>query len=231
MADSTLDDASSAQVKAANLPIGLISIEEIIREEDSSENYFKAHYQHPEWPGGASGVTILLGFDLGYTTHDRLDALLKGKIPDAMLAACQSCVGITGTAAHDAMLRVRNAIDLPWSVALDVFLAHDMPLWIATVEKLLPNTTLLPPDCLGMLVSLAYNRGASFNNAGDRYREMRAIKADMATRNFKDIPNQFISMARLWPPNNGVHGRRYREAAIFKAALATAAPPTPPAVA
>lgn len=220
MADAILDDASIALVAAANLPIGLISVEEIIREEDSSEAYFKAHYQLPEWPGGASGVTILLGFDLGYTTHDRLDALLKGKIPDAMLAACQSCVGITGPAAHDAMMRVRNLIDLPWSVALDVFLHNDMPLWIATCQKYLPNFDQLPPDCKGMLVSLAYNRGASFNNIGDRYREMRAIKADMVSKNFKDIPNQFISMARLWPSNNGVHGRRLREAAIFQKALA-----------
>jgi hypothetical protein len=101
----------------------------------------------------------------------------KGKIPNAMLAACQSCVGITGTAAHDAMLRVRSQIDLPWSVALDVFLHTEMPKWIATVRKVLPNTDQLSPDCLGTLVSLAYNRGASFDMSGDRYREMRAIKA------------------------------------------------------
>jgi hypothetical protein len=218
--DAVMDAASIAQVTAAGLPISLASIEEIIREEDSSEGYFKAHYQRPEWPGGASGVTILLGYDLGYATHAKVDADLKGKIPDAMLAACQACVGIRGTAAHDAMLRVRSEIDLPWSVALDVFLHDDMPQWIATVRKLLPNTELLKPDCLGALVSLAYNRGASFDAGGDRFREMRAIKADMAAKNFSDIPNQFKSMARLWPPSNGVHGRRFREAALFERGLA-----------
>lgn len=223
MPDNVMDDASIAMVAAAKLPISLGAIEEIIREEDSSEAYFKAHYQHPEWPGGASGVTILLGYDLGYANHAKVDADLKGKIPDAMLAACQSVVGITGTRAHDAMLRVRSQIDLPWSVALDVFLHSDMPNWIATVRKLLPNTELLPPDCLGAIVSLAYNRGASFNMAGDRYREMRAIKADMISKNFKDIPNQFRAMARLWPPSNGVHGRRFREASLFEKGLAAPA--------
>jgi hypothetical protein len=229
MSDSVMDDASIAQVAAAKLPISLGAIEEIIREEDSSEGYFKAHYQHPEWPGGASGVTILLGYDLGYATHDKVDADLKGKIPDAMLAACQSVVGIKGTAAHDAMLRVRSQIDLPWSVALDVFLHNDMPQWIATVRKVLPNTDALSPDCLGALVSLAYNRGASFGLAGDRYREMNAIKADMIAKRFADIPNQFRSMARLWPASSGVHGRRFREAALFEHGLATAAAAPAPA--
>lgn len=220
MADSVMDDASIAQVKAAGLPISLAAIEEIIREEDTSEFYYQAHYQRPEWPGGASGVTILLGYDLGYASHTKVAADLGGKIPSAMLTACQSCVGITGPAAHDAMLRVRPLINIPWSVALDVFLHVDMPAWIATARKTLPNTELLSPDCLGIMVSLIYNRGASFDRAGDRYWEMRTIKADMAGKNFKDIPNQLRSMARLWPVSNGVHGRRLREAAIFEKGLA-----------
>ena len=221
MADSIMDDASIAQVKAANLPISLASIEEIIREEDGSQFYYQSHYQHPEWPGGASGVTILLGYDLGYATHDKVTADLKGKIPDAMLDACLSVVGIKGIAAHDAMLRIRSQINLPWSVALDVFLHTDMPQWIATARKTLPNTELLSPDCLGTIISLIYNRGASFGMAGDRYREMRAIKADMGTKNFADIPYQLRSMARLWPSTNGVHARRFREAALFESGLST----------
>jgi hypothetical protein len=219
MADSILDDQAIAVVKAANLPIGLASIEEIIAEEDSSEAYYTRHYQSPEWPGGASGVTIMLGYDLGYATPDKITKDLKGKISDAMLAACISCSGIHGSAAYGTMMRVRSLISIPFVVALDVFLHTDMPEWIATARHYLANTELLPPDCLGAIVSVIYNRGASFNSAGDRYREMRAIKADMASKNFADIPNQFRSMARLWPSTSGVHGRRYREAAIFEKAL------------
>ncbi len=97
-----------------------------------------------------------------------------------------------------------------------------MPSWIATARKTLVNTESLSPDCLGIIVSLIYNRGASFDRAGDRFREMRAIKADMAAKNFHDIPAQLRSMARLWPVPNGVHGRRLREAAIFERGLAAA---------
>lgn len=215
MADAILDDAAIAQVKAAGLPISLVSIEEIIADEDTSEFVYAKRYSKPEWPGGQSGVTIMLGYDLGYANHTKIDTDLKGKIPDAMLAACHSVSGFTGPEAHDAMLRVHSLIDIPWPVAFGVFLANDMPAWIATVVKYLPNTDLISPDCLGVLTSIAYNRGASFNNAGDRYREMRSIKTDMGSKNFADVSHQIRSMARLWPVGNGVHSRRLREANLW----------------
>ncbi len=219
MADQILDDASIALVKAANLSISLEAIEEIIFEEDSSEFYYNKVYQHPEWPGGASGVTVALGYDLGYATAAKIAADFGGKVPDPALHAMISCAGITGTAAYRKMLAVKSAIVVPWSVALDVFLKRDMPQWIATIEHVLENTNLLGPTCRGVLVSLAYNRGASFHTPGDRCREMRAIAADMQGKNFKDIPNQFRSMARLWPASSGVHKRRFREAALFEKGL------------
>lgn len=230
MADRILDDASIALVKAANLPISLAAIEEIIADEDTSQSFYNGHYRHPEWPGGASGVTVALGYDLGYTDNLKLDKDFAGKVPASVMSAMHSVVGIKGAAAHDAMIRVKALIDIPWSVALDVFLHNDMPLWIATVKKVLANTDLIPPDCLGVLVSLAYNRGASFNLQGDRYREMRNIKADMATKNFGNVSSQLRSMTRLWPVNNGVHSRRLREASLWDKGL-QATPIPPPAVA
>lgn len=218
MSDKVLDDESIALVEAANLPISLEAIEEIIFEEDSSEWYYLKHFQHPEWPGGASGVTIALGYDLGYANAEKIHRDFDGLIPDDMIKALISVAGLTGTRAHDAMLRVRGSITIPWSAALSVFLKKDMPTWIATIKHVLPNTDKLSPMCLGILVSLAYNRGASFDKSGDRYREMRAIKADMASGNFADIPSQFRSMARLW--TGGVHDRRLREATLFQKGLA-----------
>lgn len=215
MTSTIMDNSAIAQVKAANLEISLAAVEEIIADEDTSESFYQGHYRHPEWPGGSSGVTIALGYDLGFTNSAKLDVDFKGKVPDAMLAIMHGCIGITGGAAHAKMLAVRSSIDIPWSVALDVFLHNDIPAWTTTCKKYLPNFELLSPDCKGVLVSIAYNRGASFNNSGDRYREMRAIKTDMIAKNFADISAQIRSMARLWPPNNGVHNRRFREANLW----------------
>lgn len=221
MADSILDDVSIALINSKKLPISFASIEEIISDEDSSENYYNKVYERPEWPGGASGVTIALGYDLGYANKDKIIKDFKNKISNEMLNVLLSISGITGIAAHDAMIRTRNEILIPWGIALEIFLDNDMPNWIATVQKVLLNTNLLSPDCLGVLVSIAYNRGASFHAAGDRYKEMRAISTDMFMKNFKDIPNQIRSMARLWPSTNGVHSRRLREANLFEKGLNT----------
>lgn len=217
MADMVLDDVSIALVKAANLPISLEAIEEIIFEEDSSEWYYLKHYQHPEWPGGASGITIALGYDLGYATPEKIQKDFGSLLPAAMIQVMIRCSGRTGGAAHAMLANVRGAITIPWAAALQVFLHRDMPLWIDTVRRTLPNTEFLGPTCLGMLTSVTYNRGASFSLSGDRYREMRAIKGLMASKHFADIPAQFRSMARLWI--GGVHNRRLREAALFEKGL------------
>jgi hypothetical protein len=117
-----------------------------------------------------------------------------------------------------------------------------VPRWATTVRKALPNCDKLSPDCFGALVSLAYNRGASFSLAGERYAEMRAIKAHMAAGEFSKIPGEFRSMKRLWmtPSVRGVAARRDHEALLFQkgladpvkigpASTASAAPITPPA--
>src|SRR5208337_5559543 len=140
MSDQVLDDVSIAIVKAAGLPISLEAIEEIIFEEDSSEFYYNKVYQHPEWPGGASGVTIALGYDLGYATPNKIRADFAEKVPAEMLEYLVSCAGITGAQAHYKMQAVRSHITIPWAVALEVFLKRDMPQWIATVEHVLTNT-------------------------------------------------------------------------------------------
>ena len=220
MSDSVLDDASIALVNAAKLPISLAAIEEIIFEEDSSEAIYNKLYERPEWPGGMSGITIGLGYDLGQSSYNKTLNDFQGKVPVEMLNIMLKCVGLTGGHAHDMLPTVRNYILIPWNVALDVFLHRDMPLWIDTVRRTLPNTDKLHPDCLGALVSLAYNRGASFRTQGDRYREMRAIWADMMGMNLRDIPNQMRRMARLWPAGSGVHNRRFREATLFERGLA-----------
>lgn len=217
MTDKVLSDESIALVKAANLPVSLSAIEEIIFEEDSSEWYYLKHYQHPEWPGGASGITVCLGYDLGYASASKIHHDFDGLIPESMIQVMIGVSGLTGPKAHAQLSRVRGLITIPWSAALSVFLKKDMPAWIDTVHRTLPNTDKLGPTCLGVLVSLAYNRGASFDKSGDRYREMRAIKGDMATQNFADIPHQLKSMARLW--TGGVHDRRLREAALFEKGL------------
>ena len=92
----------------------------------------------------------------------------------------------------------------------------------AKVKKALPNTDKLSEDSFGALVSLAYNRGASFSKDGDRYKEMREIKENMANETFDQIPDCFREMKRLWPNMRGLVDRREAEAKLFEAGLENA---------
>ncbi len=208
------------------LEISKSAIDLIVAEEVSSKAYYEKHYQRPEWPGVASGVTVGIGYDLGYATPAKIAADFGNKVSPAMLAAMQSCAGITGGAAQSKMRAVRSSILIPWNVAMDVFINRDVPQWIALVNRSVPNCNLLNSTCLGVLVSLAYNRGAGgFNSTTDRNREMRAIKSHMANKRFDKIPAEFRSMVRIWPGVKGLQGRRVREAVLFEKGLALGTSP------
>jgi uncharacterized protein (TIGR02594 family) len=191
----------------------------IVECEVTSRQVYDKKYRAPEWPGLSSGITIGIGYDVGYATEKQLAGDWGGVVDEAILRALRPALGVTGTKAHELLPSVRGRVDIPWEAALQVHRTKVMPRWVATVERSLPNAGRLPPDCLGALVSLTYNRGASFGKDGDRYREMRAIKECMASGDFASIPGHIRSMSRLWPNAAGLRRRRDREAALFDKGL------------
>lgn len=191
----------------------------IVREEVSSKAYYERHYTHPEWPGGASGVTIGIGYDLGYASATKVMSDWAGKVDARSLNAMIACVGVKGADAKALCARVRSEITVTWDAAMAVFRGRDIPQWIAATVRALPNCDQLSETCLGVIVSLNYNRGtAGYTLGGDRYAEMRGIKQAMIAKRFDTIPALLDSMARLWP-GSGVAGRRRREADLFRAGL------------
>ncbi len=199
------------------------AIDLIVAEEVSSQKTYEARYRHPEWPGGASGITIGIGYDVGagVRSAEQLRADWYGQLPSAMVEALVPCIGVTGEAARALLSSVRNRVDVPWAAAMAVFEGVDVPRWYDICKRALPNFEDLSLDCKGALVSLAYNRGASFTHAGDRYAEMRAIRQAMVDKRFDRIPDQFRSMKRLWSSQSqrGLVLRREHEAKLFERGL------------
>lgn len=195
----------------------------IVAEEVSSQSAYEHLYRHTEWPGASSGVTIGIGCDIGagYHSTSELWAAWKGRIPDDMIRALEPAVGVTGQAAQHLAAQLKSKVDVPWAAAIALFDDVEVPKWVAIVKRFLPNCDQLSPDCLGAIVSLAYNRGPSFDNAGNRYSEMRAIKASMRAQRFDQIPDEFRSMKRLWPALEGLRLRREHEARLFERGLST----------
>jgi hypothetical protein len=195
---------------------------------------YEKRYQRPTWPGGRSGITVGIGYDLGYCTLDKLHADFDGRISDTMIRVMTRCLGVTGAQAQATLPSVVNLVLIPWDVALAVFSDRDIPEWTERVCAVLPGAKDLPADCLGALVSLAYNRGAGgFTSKDDRFREMAAIRWHMTAGELGKIPGEFRAMKRLWPDMKGLRDRRDQEASLFAEGLIqrmpkTIAPPDAP---
>lgn len=200
------------------------SFDLIVGFEVSSRATYEKTYRHPERPGGASGITVGIGYDCGYSSAAVIRQDWAGKIPDATVSVLCGVAGLTGNRAQAQLSRVRPLVDVPWGAALDVFSNVSIPKYLKSTVGSLPNFEELSPTCKGILLSLVYNRGASFNAAGDRYREMRNIKALMTASKFAGIPAELRSMKRLWttPSVRGVAIRREQEARMFEQGLALA---------
>ena len=212
----------------------------------SYETGGRPYYEHvlkarPIWPQASSGVTIGFGYDLGYVTvaevkHDWA-ALLSG-LSASQHTALAACVGLHGgnTPAQkmQAMLAGVADVTVSWDAALSVYRSSTLPKFALRTLNALPNCDALGDACFGVLVSLTFNRGASYakaqdpaDDALDRYREMRAIKAAMQARRFDAIPAQIEAMIRIWVGTaieDGMRRRRTEEAAMFLDGLAACAP-------
>ena len=67
-----------------------LGLEWIVKFEISSEAYYNRFLKHPTWRGGESGVTIGVGYDLGFVTVAQMRRDWGGKIADADLEKLKS---------------------------------------------------------------------------------------------------------------------------------------------
>jgi hypothetical protein len=199
--------------------------DKIVAFEVGNRAYYEKFAIHPVWPGGMSGVTIGIGYDLGQHSAAELTAdwAEQNHIVAPLLPVC----GLKGDKANAALPSViRTAI--PYDAALNVFTRTILPRYIAATEKAFSYCDLLPQDAFGALVDLVFNRGGGMDPRDARRSEMVLIGKAMATHNFKAIPGYLRSMKRLWPYSMGLQTRREWEATTFEHALAQGAPIPPP---
>jgi len=192
----------------------------IAREEVSSRQYYDTRCARPTWPGGASGVTIGVGYDLGY--QGKFDADWSDLLTPAQMDALRPWLGRQGATASAGPAQLQ-AISIPWHAAWTVFIRRSLPGEITLTRATFQGPVALRPLCLGVLVSLVYNRGTSMTDSpqfpGNR-KEMRDIRDAVAAGRLGDVPAALRAMKRLWPEGNGLRDRREREAKLFEEGLA-----------
>jgi len=202
--------------------ISRASFDLVVAEEVTSQAVYERKYRHAlEYPGEQSGPTGGIGYDFGTQTKAQIRADWADKVDAAMLSILLGASGKRGEAAAAYCRATRGQVDIPWPVALDVFANHDLPRYLAILERYCPGAGELGPDCKGVLWSIAFNRDAAgFVKPGARYAEMREIRACVASGDLARIPGLIRSMQRLWPKTSGLYRRRETEARLFEKGLA-----------
>jgi GH24 family phage-related lysozyme (muramidase) len=178
------------------------------------EEYYDAMLARPTWPGAQSGVTVGIGYDLGYSTAQiiRRD---WAELPEVGRLA--AVAGLKGERCKRLAAAMHDVV-VPWDLARSVFCAVTLPREAARTIAVFPGSQHLPQDAFGALVSLVYNRGGAMD--GDRRREMRAIREAVTHNDLDDIAEQLRSMKRLWRGRglDGLVRRRESEAVMVETA-------------
>lgn len=206
-----------------SLSVSIVGLNALIAFEISSQNYYERVCSRPLWPGGESGVTIGIGYDLGMNKVTDIKADWGGKIPDFDLELLTTVAGQTGEVAKAALLSMQH-IKIPYAVAVDVFRTRSLVVYAARTLQTYPGANRLPPDAQAALLSLIYNRGTHLS--GPTRTEMLAIRDLVQKGDLPGIAAQFRAMKRFWDPKAlaGLVARREREAQLVEGANRTYLP-------
>ena len=223
----TVDDAFQTAVAQAVdpfPPLTAAGVTFIAREEVSSPALYRRLYRRPIWPGGESGITIGIGYDLRFVDEAGLKADWGAHLPSEMLVALAPVLGKQGS---DALLaRVRDVVDVPLPAAMRVMMGRSLPDYIARARGPYPQIDALSAARRAALASLVYNRGAALQDSKpldlQNRREMREIQRLLASGQPDGVADQLDAMVRLWDPAKaaGLIARRHREATLWRAGFA-----------
>lgn len=195
-------------------PAGLELIYEF--EVGGGESYYRRYLSRPTWPGASSGVTIGIGYDLGYNSRA---VILSdwSRLAERDRLAAQS--GIKGASAKARVATVRDIL-IEWKLAEEVFDQTTLAKFYGLTSRTFPGLEALDLNAQAALVSLVFNRGSSL--VGERRREMAEIKRLVPKRDYAGIAAQIRSMIRIWRGTNiqrGMERRREAEAKLVETAI------------
>ena len=187
----------------------------IFFEVGSPAQYLKL-YQHPKVEIGDSGITIGIGYDLGYNSKEQIQSDWEGVLPKESVSLLKSVSGLKGLHAEHSYNLVKN-ISIPYAAAEKVFLQRTLKRFSIITISAFPGVDQLMPDASGALLSLVYNRGANADPSNDRRKEMHAIKDLVIKKDYNGIADQIYSMRRLWGSGaEGLRTRRSMEADLVR---------------
>lgn len=98
------------------------SIDMIINHEIGGKAYYEKVLQKPTFPGGQSGVTIGLGYDLGYNTDKQFLEDWSDKLNLNFLTPLRKVIGLKGESAKQMLKGEILQVRVPYNAAYEVFI-------------------------------------------------------------------------------------------------------------
>lgn len=194
----------------------------ILEFEVGGQANYEKNLKNPIWPKGESGITIGIGYDLGYNTQE---VFLQDwqRLDEASLTRLKVCCGLKADKAKDVLDSVKDIV-VPWDIAWDVFQNVKIPRYYDRTRTAFPGLENLPADAQGALVSLVFNRGASMEDkpGGLTRVHMRNIRDIVPVKDLKTIAEQIRAMKDLWKGTaieKGMARRREAEAVLVEQAV------------
>jgi hypothetical protein len=211
--ENELFNVTGEMLETFSLVISREGLDQLINHEVVSKSYYNRLLKKPVWPGGGSGVTIGIGYDLGYNRESQIEADWSGKVSDRELKKLTDVSGLKGEAASDVLKRLKS-IEIDFDAASDVFYQSTLIRYAQMTRKTFDGVEALFPDAQSALLSLVYNRGTSMSGA--KRREMAAIKTLVTQQDYVGIANKITEMKRLWEGKglDGLLKRRDDEARL-----------------
>lgn len=197
-----------------SLLISDVGMQQLIQHEIASKNYYNRFLKHPVWPGGASGITIGIGYDLGYSRASQIQRDWFGKISDLNLEKLKKVSGLKAEKVKQQLHRVKR-VSINYDAAIAVFSESTLPRYAAMTRKAYPGVEKLHADAQAALLSLVYNRGSAMS--GSKRKEMAAIKSLVLQQDYAGIAQAIRDMKRLWEGKGlaGLLKRRDEEAELI----------------
>lgn len=185
----------------------------VVRWEVGGPAQYVRKYQGVICPGGASGPTVGIGFDLGHNTQAAIRAAWASS---PHVDALASGSGVVGPDACKAWRAQHHGIRIPYDDAIRTFTAHDWPRYSAMAERAYRRgwEALTYPH-QAALTSNGYNRGFSF--LGSRRTELREIRDTCVPSSLAPCTAaQLRASCRVWDNQpdirKGLCARRHAEA-------------------
>ena len=196
------------------------AIELIIHYEVGGRAYYEKALQKPIWAGGESGLTIAMGYDLGYVSEKQFLADWTPHLNINFIEALRKTVGVKNLPAKLLLKGEILNVRIPYNIAYEVFVKVSIPRYYKMALAIYPNMGTLNEDTQGAIVSMIYNRGNKIE--GDSRKEMRAIVDLVTKQDYEGIAHQIESSKRLWEGKglDGLVVRREAEADLILSSLA-----------